>query len=176
MFLTAAAAAQPRIDNVLIRMAPPGTTSLAGAHMDQIKATEFYRKLVEQQKLSQIDRFAKETGFDPRRDVREFLFADTLTGGVLLARGTFPLHPNVKNTRPLRHGRYTIQTSGEAGFCILDATLAVAGNLKTLEAALEEWTSGTHTVAQPLLANARNIDPQSQLWGVSTGFAGFLAD
>ena len=180
LFLAAAAAAQPRVDNVLVRMVPPGSQSLAGAHMDQLKTTEFYRKLVEQRKLSQVDRFARETGFDPRRDVRELLFASTPTGGVLLARGAFPLHPQVSDTKPLRHGKYTIQTSGQTsgatGFCILDTTLAAAGDLQSVESALDEWTSGPHTGAQPLLGRARGVDPQSQFWGVSAGFAGFLAD
>jgi hypothetical protein len=176
LFLAAVAAAQPRVDNVLVRMVPPGSQSLAGAHMDQIKTTDFYRKLVEQRKLSQVDRFAKETGFDPRRDVRELLFASTPTGGVLLARGTFPLHPPLGDTKPLRHGKYTIQTSGGSGFCILDTTLAAAGDLQSVKAALDEWTSGAHTGAQPLLGRARAVDPQSQFWGVSAGFAGFLAD
>jgi len=177
MFLTTAVAtAQPRVDNVLVRMVPSGAQSLAGAHMDQIKTTDFYRKLIEQRKLSQVDRFAKETGFDPRRDVRELLFASTSTGGVLLARGTFPLHPQISDTKPMRHGKYTIQTSGASGFCILDTTLAVAGDLQSVKAALDEWTSGAHTGAQPLLARARAVDPQSQFWGVSAGFAGFLAD
>ena len=72
-----AALAQPRTDNVLVKMVPPGSTSLVGARMDQIKATEFYRKLLEQQKLPQMEQFAEETGFDPRRDVREMLFAST---------------------------------------------------------------------------------------------------
>jgi hypothetical protein len=171
-----AAAAQPRIDNVLVRMVPPGVTSLAGAQMDRIKGTEFYKKLSEQQKLPQVDAFARETGFDPRRDVRELLFANTATGGVLLARGTFPLHPEIKDTKPVRHGVYTIQVTGGAGFCILDPTLAAAGDLKSVESALDEWTKGSHTGAQPLLAHAREIDPNSQFWALSTTFAGFVAD
>ena len=61
--------------------------------MDLIKATDFYKKLLEQQKLPQFEKFAKETGFDPRRDVRELLFAGAPTGGVLLARGTFHINP-----------------------------------------------------------------------------------
>jgi hypothetical protein len=171
--------AQPVPDNVLVKMTPPGTTSLVGARMDQIKATEFYRRLVEQQKLQQIDRFAKETGFDLRRDVREMLFAGSAAGGVLLARGTFRIQPEPlrrSQAKPIRHGGYTIWSLGDSGFCILDATLAAAGDLKSLEAALDEWTSGTHTAARPLLAQAREVDAKAQFWGVSTGFATFLAD
>jgi hypothetical protein len=168
---------QPRIDNVLVKMAPPGAASLVGARMDQIKSTDFYRKIMERQKLPQVDAFAQETGFDPRRDVREWLFANTSTGGVLLARGTFRVNPqSYKDARLIRHGEYNILGSNGAGFCILDSTLAVAGDLASIGAALDEWKSGSHKAAQPLLSHAGRIDPQSQFWGVSTRFAQFVAD
>ncbi|MDP9171460.1 MAG: hypothetical protein M3N54_12640 [Acidobacteriota bacterium] len=171
------ACAQPHVDNVLMKMVPPGTTSLVSAHMDQIKATDFYRKLVEQQKLPQVDQFAAETGFDPRRDVREVLYASSLLGSVMLARGTFNIRPDpLKSAKLVRHGEYIIQSQGNSGLCILDRTLAAAGELPMLEAALDEWKSGKHTAAQPLLGRAAGIDSASQFWGVSTGFAGFLAD
>lgn len=171
--------AQPRVDNVLVRMVPPGSSSLVSARMDQIKGTEFYKKLIEQQKLPQLERFATETGFDPRRDVREMLFASTGTGGVLLARGSFQIKPEpVQQAKAtlIRHGEYSIWSLSDSGFCVLDKTLAAAGDLKSLEAALDEWKSGKHTSAAPLLAQAKEIDPKSQFWGVSTGFATFLAD
>ena len=185
LLAAAAACAQPRIDNVLIKMAPPGSTSLVGGHMDQIKTTEFYRKLVEQQKLPQVDQFAMETGFDPRRDVRELLMASTAAGAVLVARGHFQINRTQllanqllanKHAQLIRHGQCNVWSLGDSGFCILDATLAAAGDLKSLEAALDEWKSGSHTAAQPLLARAKPIDPASQFWGGSTGVAGFLAD
>src|SRR4051812_40024380 len=79
--------AQPRIDNVLVRMVPPGATTLVGARLDQIRPTAFYQQLIEQQKLPQVDAFARETGFDPRRDVREVLYASVPGGSLVLARG-----------------------------------------------------------------------------------------
>ncbi|MEP6715472.1 MAG: hypothetical protein ABJC09_07840 [Terriglobia bacterium] len=171
-----AAFAQPPVDNVLVKMVPPGTTSLVGAHMNRIEATEFYRKLVEQQKLPSVDQFALETGFDPRRDVREVLYASSLLGSVMLARGTFTIRHIPQSAKVVRHGEYNVQTFGDHGFCILDRTLAAAGDLKMVEAALDEWKSGRHNTARPLLAQAGGIDRASQFWGVSTGFAGFLAD
>jgi hypothetical protein len=178
-FTAALAMAQPRIDNVLVKMVPPGSTSLVSARMDQIKSTEFYRKLLEQQKLPQVERFAKETGFDPRRDVREILFASTATGGVLLARGSFQVKQEPlqqAEAKLIRHGEYSIWSLQDSGFCILDKTLAAAGDLQSLRAALDEWKSGKHTGAAPLLAHTKDIDAKTQFWGVSTGFATFLAD
>jgi hypothetical protein len=170
-------AAQPRIDNVLERMVPPGSTGLVGAHMDQIKQTEMYKKMLVAQSLLQLDQFARETGFDPRRDVREILFVTTPQGTVMLARGTFHVNPNaLKDAKKTRHGKYEIEGQGGSGFCILDSTLAAAGEIPALELALNEWTSGAHTAAQPLLAQVAAVKPQDQLWGISTGKVNFLAD
>jgi hypothetical protein len=169
--------AQPPVDNVLERMVPPGSTSLVGGRMDLIKQTNLYRKMVAAQSLPQVDEFARDTGFDPRRDVRELLFVETPRGSVLLARGTFHLNPTpLKGAQTTRHGEYLIRGQGASGFCILDSTLAVAGEIPAIEAALDEWKSGTHTAAKPLLARVAGVNPQSQLWGISTGLAGFLAD
>jgi hypothetical protein len=178
LFVFAAAlSAQPRVDNVLERMVPPDATGLVGAHMDLIKQTEIYKKMVAAQSLAQVDEFALETGFDPRRDVRELLFVTTSRGAVMLARGTFHLHSaTLKNARKTRHGQYDIQGQGGSGFCILDSTLAAAGEIPAIEAALDEWTSGAHTAAQPLLAHVAAVNPQYELWGISTGAGNFLAE
>ncbi|HVW10848.1 MAG TPA: hypothetical protein VHC90_19815 [Bryobacteraceae bacterium] len=169
--------ASPRIDNVLIRMVPPGTNGLVGAHMDQITASELYRKLVAQQKLPQLDEFARETGFDPRRDVREILSATTASGTVLLARGKFNVKQEpISGLTLVRHGQYNIHVLDQSGFCILDSTLAAAGQIPALEAALDEWkTNGSHHAADQLLKSVGAVNAQTPLWGVSTGFAQFLA-
>jgi hypothetical protein len=175
--MAAMAWAEPRVDNVLIRMVPPDTTSLVGAHVDQIRTTSVYRKLLEQRKLSQLDYFAAETGFDPRRDVREVLFAGLHSGGVLLARGSFPVTNNpLAQGQTRRHGEYVIHTNGNSGFCVLDATLAVAGDVKSVAAALDEWKSGPHTAGTALLGRARQVDASAQFWGVSSGVSSFLTD
>ena len=172
--------AEPKIDNVLIRMVPSGSTSLVGAHMDGIRQTDLYRRMMAERKLPDLDRFVADTGFDPRRDVRELLYV-TAPGeaNVMLARGTFrPKLSNLRDLKLVRHGEYNIFVNADrkSGFCILDATLAAAGDLAGIEAALDEWKSGSHKGAEPLLARVQPASPGAQLWGVSTGVAGFLAD
>ena len=170
--------AAPRVDNVLLRMVPPGTTGLVGAHMDQLQASDLFQKLMAQQKLPQLDQFARETGFDPRRDVREVLLVSGPSGTALLARGKFNLKPDpVPGMKVIRHGQYNIRadSSGASGFCVLDSTLAAAGEVPAIEAALDEWQHGTHKAAQPLLTAVANVGDQTTLWGVSTGFASFLS-
>ena len=169
--------AAPRVDNVLEKMTPPDATSMVGAHMEALKATDLYKKLIAAQKLPQLDQFAEDTGFDPRRDVRELLFVTTPKGKVLLARGTFRLNAaTLKNVRKTRHGMYDIFGNEGGGFCILDSSLAAAGDIEGIEAALDEWQSGTHTGAQKLLARMGPTNDRAQIWGVSTGAASFLAD
>jgi hypothetical protein len=79
----------------------------------------------------------------------------------------------------VRHGQYSIRTvvssDVTSGFCILDSSLAAAGELPAVEAALDEWQHGAHKAAQPLLASVTALDEKAALWGVSTGFASFLA-
>lgn len=175
--LSSFAAAQPAVDNVLERMVPPGATSLVGARMDRIKQTEFYRKLIAATPLPQLDQFARDTGFDPRRDVRELLYVNVPSGSVMLARGTFHIETaTMKGMQKTRHGNYDIWGRESGGFCILDSTLAIAGDVPAVEAALDEWKSGSHTAAQPLLARVSSVSPQAQFWGISTGLAGFLAE
>jgi hypothetical protein len=169
--------AQPRIDNVLGKMVPPGATTLVGARMDLIKQTAIYKRMLATSSLTDMDQFAAETGFDPRRDVNDLLFVSTPSGSVMLARGTFHVNAAaLRNGRRIRHGQYEIVDQGGGALCILDPTLAAAGDVRTLEAALDEWVSGTHTGAQPLVARLGGINPQSQIWGISAGAGNFLSE
>jgi hypothetical protein len=96
---------------------------------------------------------------------------------VLLARGVFRLNPaTLRGLRKTRHGRYDIWGQGAGGFCILDSSLAAAGDTDAVAEALDEWTSGTHTGARKLLAEAAGVSESAQIWGVSSGIADFLVD
>jgi len=172
------ALAAPRVDNVLEKMVPPDANSLVGARMDVIKSTSLYQKLIAAQKLPQMDQFAGDTGFDPRRDVRELLFVTTGSRGrVLLARGAFHPNPEVlKGVRKTRHGQYEIWGQENGGFCILDSSLAAAGDVEAIKDALDEWTSGTHTTGPKLISRASGVGERAQIWGYSTGLPTFLVD
>ena len=164
------AVAQTHPDGVLARMVPPGTVSLLGARMDQIKNTEMYKKLIAQQKLPDLDRFTRETGFDPRRDVRELLVASNLTQGksVALARGNFKV-TEFGNLKSFKHGVYSIHGDDRGGFCLLDSTTAAAGPLPELYAALDHWHSGAAPATPQLLKQVEQIPANSQVWAVSEG-------
>jgi len=172
-----AASAAPRVDNVLIRMVPPGSTALLVLHMKDLQQTDVFRQMMTSQAGSGIDQFAHETGFDPRRDVNELLVVTTPKGSVALARGRFAVNAAaLKDTVTVRHGMYTIWTRQTSGFCILDGTLAAAGEVEAIEAALDEWRTGKHLDGLALAAHAATADPAAQLWGVTSGAPTLLSD
>ena len=170
LLLATSAFAQTKPDAVLARMIPPGTVSLLGARMDLIKTTQIYQKLIAQKKLPDLDRFTQDTGFDPRRDVRELLIASNRTQGqaVALARGNFKV-TNFGDLKTFKHGIYVIHGDERAGFCLLDSTTAAAGPLTGLYAALEHWHSGAPPATPELLKQVEKIPAGNQLWAVSEG-------
>jgi hypothetical protein len=172
-----------RVDNVLAKLVPPDSTALFGARIEQLKTTMLYTKLVADQKLPQLDSFSGETGFDPRRDVRDLLVASNgkPNAGVLLARGNFHVTvPNEmkSNLKLLRYKGYNITVSAkdDSGFCIMDSTLAIAGPTSSMKAALDQYLSGDRDAGTPLLGLARAVPMQYQVWSVSTGGADFMAN
>lgn len=164
-----------RVDNVLALMVPNATRTLVGMRMEQLKATPLFQKMIAQQKLPQLDQFAKDTGFDPRRDVRDLLLASTGGDSVLLARGNF----HIANKGPFKksnyHG-YEIWTNEKAGFCILDRTLAAAGPIPILQAALDQYKLRSRDNAAELLTRARAIPESYQIWVLTSGAANYVAE
>src|SRR5712692_6781483 len=77
------------VDSTLAALVPPDATMLAGLRIDAIRTTPLYQKMLARKQLDRLDEFAHQTGFDPRRDVRELLIAANSKDIILAARGTF---------------------------------------------------------------------------------------
>jgi hypothetical protein len=180
MALGASHARAERVDNVLARMVPPDAVTLIGMRMQQLQSTPLFQKMVAQQKIPQMDQFARESGFDPRRDVRDLLLASIGQQTVLLARGSFRLKVPEKAARFNYHGFVIVSSGGvqksPAGFCILDSTLAAAGPLPVLEAALDQYKSGNRNNAAALLNRARSIPEDYQFWVVTDGNGNLISE
>jgi hypothetical protein len=170
-----------RVDNVLAKLVPADTQALFGARMEQLRAAPLYVKLVAQQKLPQLDSFAAETGFDPRRDVRDLLVASSgrPNSSVLLARGNFHV---IEGKSPLnkkimyRGYVLTVSPKEDGGYCVMDNTLAIAGPTAGMKASLDHYLSSTRDQSTELLDQARAVPQQFQVWSVSMGSADFLAN
>ncbi len=165
-----------RVDAMLAKFIPADTVSLVGARMEQLRQTPLYAKLMAQQKLPQLDKFARETGFDPRTDVKELLVASAARpeSGLVLAHGAF--HPtHLEKMQVEKFEGYNIYWKDQAGFVVIDANTAVAGPVDRVKLAISEYRGGGKTVPKDLLDRARAMGDDNQVWAVSQGGFNFLS-
>jgi len=163
-----------RIDSRLAAMVPADTIGLVGIHMDELRVTPLYQKMVSLQRLTQFDELAAQTGFDPRTDVRELLIVSNgKDNALILARGTFHLRA-VQGAKKSVYQGYTLYMREEGGVGIIDESTAVAGKPASVRAALDQWKSGKSGADPDLLTRARAIGAENQMWSVSKGFGGIL--
>jgi hypothetical protein len=146
---------------------------LTGIRMDDVRATPIYQKLLAQKRLTQLDDFARRTGFDPRKDVREMLFASRGTDMLMAARGTFNLRESPDLTKTTYKG-FTLYTGDQGGVALVDNSTAVAGDLRAVRAALDRYKAGDRSGPAGLLARAGEIAPQNQIWTVSNGYGDLI--
>lgn len=155
VFFGAGLTAFAQVDQGLLNLVPSGTRVLAGIRVDQGKVSPFGQYLL-QRAAQQDDHFQKlldETGFDPRRDLREVLFASAgehgqpgmRPHGIVLARGIFDPQ-RIKNTAVAQGGhieryRGVDIISGKAGenggVVFLDETLAVMGDRAAIRSLIQ---------------------------------------
>ena len=174
--LTACNSAETRltgIDSTLIALVPPDSTMLSGIRMEAVRATALYQKMLAQKALPQLDNFARQTGFDPRRDVRELLIASNGNDVLMAARGTFNLRAIEGSTKSSYKG-YTLYASESRAVGLVDSSTAVAGPLSAVRAALDRYKAGDRARPEELLARARQIPSENQVWSVSNGFENLL--
>lgn len=161
------------VDPALAALIPPDSTMLAGVRMADIRATPLYKKMLAGQRLARLDEFARQTGFDPRRDVRELLVASNGKDSLVAARGTFNVHVFEGMTRSTYKG-FTLYTRDRGGVALIDNSTAIAGTLEAVRAALDRRESGNRSGPVELLARARQIPPENQVWSVANGFDNLL--
>src|SRR5258707_1132415 len=92
-FLFSTALGPSGVAPVRAALVPADTIMLSGVRMAELRATPLYQKLIAEQRMSEINDFAKQTGFDPRKDVQELLAASDGADTVVLARGAFKIQP-----------------------------------------------------------------------------------
>ena len=157
-----------RIDPALAALVPADTILLSGIRMNELRATPLYTKMLSQQRLSELDDFARQTNFDPRKDVNEMLLASNGVESVLLARGNFKIQAPAGMKKSIYKGATLYGKTGGA-YAILDATTAVAGVESAVRRAIDQKQSGRPGPAS-LLDRARALPGSGQLWFVSSGW------
>lgn len=165
-----------RVDPAFTTLVPADTRVMVGTRLEKIKDTPTYQKHFAQMPLPQLDKFAADTGLDPRKDVWEVLFCSngTKTDGILMVRGRFSpsdMEPKLERegaTRFPYKGRSLFGNEKTAVF-FMTQTTALAGATDRLKAVIDNLDhpgGGVPAALQPLL-NA--VPKEAQFWAVFDG-------
>ena len=151
----------PAADPQLLNLVMPDAKVLAGVNVDQAKATPFGLYVLGQiqaQASTHLQEITAQTGFDPTRDVHELLLASNAVpggkSGLVLARGTFDASRIVAAAQTAGgiietyKGLTLLEDPKQThAVAFLDGTLAVAGDVASVKAAIDR-----QSLAAPLPA------------------------
>lgn len=172
-----------RVYPALATAIPADTKILVGLQIEKIKQTRLYQKLVEERKIPAIDRFAQETGIDPRKNVYEVVFASNGTDTIVLASGKFAElssstgqntnelrpHAQIQGERmvPMPYKGYTLIGNPNAAACFLNNATVMAGRTDVLKRVIDAKEKAP-LPPMDLLNAARALPGDHQFWFVST--------
>lgn len=148
--LTGAFSAFASVDPALLALIPPGGKLVFGAQLDQARSSQFGQYLLNSVSTENesFQQFTEETGFDPRRDLDELVFATNGPSAgnphpsfAILARGTFDQSRIVAKAKAKGAVVQTyqgidliVENQGhrDTGFAFLDGGIAVMADRATL--------------------------------------------
>jgi hypothetical protein len=183
LLITGALSAFAAIDPALLALVPPGSKLVAGVQLTQARSSQFGQYLLSHAGGDEesFQQFTEQTGFDPRHDLDEIVFATTgpsaenhHTNFAILARGSFDRNRILGNAKARgalveayqgtdlifeKHGNHP-----GPGFAFLDGGIAVMADRATLRQIVGNRTSSA------------GLDPtlQDQLLKVSAGNDGWF--
>lgn len=183
LFSASAALGLASVDTQLLNLVPANTKIIAAVDVERARNSDFGQYL-----MSRIDhedehvrQFMADTGFDPRRDLQDFMFAGTgpttngETGFAVLARGVF--NPaRIKATAKAKGGAVQSyegvdvivdeRNSSQASVAFLDPSLAIMADTATLKQIIKN--RGTPSLLDPALAaQVQKVGDQNDAWFVS---------
>ena len=132
-----------------------------------------------QGQAQQLQQLVTLTGFDPRQDVDELLFASNSTAGnktgLALALGTFD---TVKIAAAAQLAGAGVETySGvsiiedpkkQNGLAFLDSKLVVAGDMASVKAAIDRRGNGAPGISAALLVQVNQLSASEDAWALTT--------
>jgi hypothetical protein len=194
MFLTGTLSAFAAVDPALLALVPPGTKLVSGVQLDQARSSDFGQYLLNRIHTDDenFQKFTEETGFDPRHDLNEFVFATTGPSAdnthpafAIIARGTFD--QNRIEAKAKASGA-TVQTyqgvnlildnhadHHGTGFAFLEGGIAVMADRATLRQIIANRANPT-TLDPALQDQVLKVSAANDAWFASSIMPGsFLA-
>jgi hypothetical protein len=175
-------------DPALLALVPPEAKVVGGMNVDRTAASPFGRFLLSQVKEEDaaFQKFVSSTGFDPRRDLREVVFAGISAPGqkghgLVVARGVFngpqifaaakaegATASTYKGVELLKH------KSDSASFAILDGNIAIAGDEAMVKRAIDQ-RGGKVALDAKIASKVNDVSVRFDAWLVSSAPVGNFA-
>src|SRR6185312_12930241 len=168
------------VDQGLLNLVPPASKVLSGVQVDKSKDSPFGQYLLNRMHDgdSGLENFVQSTGFDPRRDVQELLFATTgdptQMRTAVLARGYFDA-AKIK-AMALSHGGQIESIQGidvlrggeksHGAIAVLEPTIAVAGDRALVESIVRNRKQPSLLESPELAEKAQTVSSAGQAWFV----------
>ena len=181
MIVTTFAGVLPAVDQKLLNLVMPDAKILAGVNVASAKSSPFGQYVLAQiaPHNEELQKMAVMTGFDPRQDLVEILAATNGAAGnhsgLALASGTFNTSAII--AAATAHGATTEIYKGATiisdpkatepgGIACLSFTLAVAGDLDNVKAAIDRQTAPSK-IDSGLAKQANDLSATQDAWVVS---------
>lgn len=167
-------AADPGLMNLLM----PNAKAVAGINVGQAKTTPFGQFLLA--RMSVENHLTAKTGFDPRTDLQEVLIGiagPSPEQSLVLARGTFNTQVifaaaqaaggtlESYNGIPILTGK---DDSVTHAFAFLGTSIAIAGDLGTVQAAIDRRTASATAIDPALATQIAQLSDSLDAWSIST--------
>ena len=179
MLVVVFAGALPAADPQLLNLVMPDAEILAGVNVDQAKTSPFGMYVLAQFQAQDqhLREFTAQTGFDPTNDLHELLVASTGSQphapALTLARGAFSTDKinaaaqNAGATSETYKGVKIFEDPKKgAGYAFLNGSLAVAGDVASVKAAIDRQTAPAPLPAA-LLVQVNQLSASEDAWAIS---------
>lgn len=173
--IIAAATAAFAVDPVAVKMVPADAKIIGGMDLTRAKGSPFGKYILSQMKFEDKDlaEIMELTGFDPRRDLREVVFAGAPNNAFMVAKGTFDQArilnaARAKGAQTLVHMGFNViapdakHASGEAMWALfLDNATVVGGTEAAVKAAVDRRNA---TADAKIAALINHLDSKHDAW------------
>lgn len=161
------------LDPALARAVPSDTIILGAVRMDRARKSPLYQEWQAKLPVASLDELKSRFGVDPRTDVDEMVAAYNGKEMLTLLRGRFKsgdLAAKLTEAGGERadHGGKALVKRGDAGVAFLSDTVAAAGPLPLLHAAIDNKGAGKPA---SLLNSLTTVPADAHAWVLTTGGA-----
>jgi hypothetical protein len=152
-------------------LVPSDTVVVLGVNLAEVRNTSIYQKLLTLVPLPQLDRFAEQTGLDPRTDLSESLLCSNGKNALLLVRGKFRSKElearfKSKDLKPESYKGHDLFGDDRGAITLLDDSTAAAGTPAELRSLIDGPRAGLPKGLGQLL---RTLPEDDQVYAALTG-------